>query len=132
MPAVDPLVPHGEGSLETGANQAIVNHQSYDKLKTALRNKFGEKSIIDKAVTALEAEPDFKPNRNTLAGRIEQVQASADSDLLKLAGDLTAALQKTAEGRAVLAKYQVNIQNSEVGVVGDHTRVEGGIHFGDK
>jgi hypothetical protein len=45
---------------------------------------------------------------------------------------LTAALQKTSEGRAAMAKYHVNIRDSEVGIVGDNARVEGGIHFGKK
>jgi internalin A len=32
----------------------------------------------------------------------------------------------------VLQKYNLHIENSEVGVIGDHTHIEGGIHFGGK
>ena len=110
----------------------MVFKNTYEALKTAIRKKYGKESKVAAAVLALENEPDFKPNQEALAGRIEQVHAAADSDLLKLAEALTATLQKSAEGRAALAKYHVIIQDSQVGVVGDNTRVEGGMHFGKK
>jgi hypothetical protein len=105
---------------------------AYKALKGALQRKFGADSKAVKAVAELEAEPDFKPNQEALAGRLEQAGATDDQDLQKLAAALVEALQQSSEGKAALAKYQVSITNSEVGVVGDNAQVSGGIHFGKK
>ena len=45
---------------------------------------------------------------------------------------MTSALQQSDEGKVALKKYNVTIQDSQVGVVGDNTQVKGGIHFGKK
>jgi hypothetical protein len=108
----------------------MVFTKAYEALKTAIRKKFGGESKVITAVAELENEPDFKPNQEALAGRMQQVQATEDGDLLKLAEALMVAMQQTDEGRSALAKYKVSIQNSEVGIVGDNARVEGGMHFG--
>ncbi|BBO81888.1 hypothetical protein DSCO28_24540 [Desulfosarcina ovata subsp. sediminis] len=63
---------------------------------------------------------------------MKQAGASEDSNLLKLAKALTEALNQSAEGRAALSKYNLSIANSEVGVIGDHAHIEGGIHFNRK
>ena len=105
---------------------------AYEALKTAIRKKFGSQSKVVKAVSELENEPDFKSNQDAFAGRMEQVRAAADSDLLKLTKVLTVALQQTDPGRTALAKYSASIHDSQVGVVGDNAQVEGGIHFGKK
>jgi hypothetical protein len=108
----------------------VVVKDAYNALKTAIRNKFGQSSKVDEAVQTLEKEPDFEPNRTALAGRIEQARATEDTDLMKLAKVLTEALSQSAEGRAALSKYNVTIENSDVGVIGDHAHIEGGMHFG--
>lgn len=108
----------------------LVVKDAYEALKAAIRKKFGPDSNVVAAVSELEKEPDFKPNREVLAGRIEQVDAASDDDLLKRVDDLVKALEKSTEGRSALAKHHVNIQDSQVGVVGDNARVEGGVHFG--
>ena len=101
---------------------------AYEALKTALRNKFGGESKLARAVSELEEEYDYKPNQQNMAGRIEQVNATADDDLLKLMRDLANALAKTPEGRAGMAKFNVVTKDSQVGIVGNNAHVEGGIH----
>ncbi|BBO84659.1 hypothetical protein DSCO28_52250 [Desulfosarcina ovata subsp. sediminis] len=107
----------------------LVVKDAYNALKTAIRSKFGKSSKVDQAVQTLESEPGFEPYQNGLADRIRQVQAAADKDLIERAQALTDALNQSAEGRAALSKYNVTIDNSEVGVIGDHAHVDGGIHF---
>jgi polyisoprenoid-binding protein YceI len=110
----------------------LMISDAYQSLKSTIQKKFGSESKAAKAVAALEQEPDFKPNQEALAGRLEQAGAAEDTELQKLAAALVEALRQSEEGQAALAKYQVSISNSEVGVVGDHARVSGGIHFGRK
>ncbi len=114
------------------AQVPVVVKDAYEALKKAIGKKFGKEGKVAEAVAALEKEPDFKPNRQALTGRMEQVQAAADNDLLKLAAALIVALEKSNEGRAALAKYKVHIENSQVGIVGDNAHVEGEMHFGKK
>ena len=110
----------------------LVVKDAYNSLKTAIRSKFGKSSKVDQAVQALESEPGFEPYQNALAARIQQTQAFTDKDLIRLAQALTEALNQSTEGRTALSKYNVTVENSEVGVIGDHAHVEGGIHFGKK
>jgi hypothetical protein len=114
------------------AQVPVVVKDAYDALKAAIGKKFGKASKVAEAVVAVEKEPEFKPNREALAGRLAQVQAVSDSDLLKLTEALVEALKKSEEGRAALSKYNVTIADSDVGVIGDHTHIEGGLHFGKK
>lgn len=53
-------------------------------------------------------------------------------EVVTAAKTLQQALERTPEGREAFAKYVLNIQNSQVGQIGDHATVHGGIHFGVK
>ena len=114
-----------------GVGKLIVT-DAYNALKQAIRKRFGKGSKVDKAVQTLEDEPDFKPHQDALAGRVEQVGAGTDNELLNLAAALTEALKQSADGRAALSKFSVTMENSQVGVIGDGAHVGGGIHFGEK
>ncbi len=66
-----------------------------------------------------------------LTGRIEEVKAVEDTELLKLAEILAKALQNTAEGRDALKTTNIKVANSQVGVNGDSANINGGIHMGE-
>lgn len=117
------------GATEVG-KKVIVD--AYEALKAAIKKKYGEGSKIAQAVADVEEEPDFKPSQDALAGRVEQAKAVEDEELVKLAETLKAALDKTAEGKAAMSKYNLQIKDSEVGVIGDNAKIEGGIHFGER
>jgi hypothetical protein len=104
---------------------------AYGALKSAIRKKFGGDSKVINAVEVLEKEPDFEPNQLALAGRISQVKAAEDDDLLTLVAELKSALEGTPEGRKAVSKYNIHIENSDVGIIGDNAKVNS-IHFGDK
>ncbi len=80
----------------------------------------------------VEEEPDYKPNQQDLAGRVEQTNAASDSELLDLAKALVEALQTTTAGQHAMSKYNIDVSRGYVGVIGDNARVEGGIYFGSK
>ncbi len=105
--------------------------EAYKALTTAIKKKYGKDSKIAQAIDTVEEEPDFEPNQQALTGRIEQMNAAQDPELVKLAQALIDALQETAKGQEALGKYNINVQNSEVGNIGDHAHIPGGIHFGE-
>jgi hypothetical protein len=115
------------GVTEVG-KKAIVD--TYEALKAAIKRKYGEESKIAQAVSAVEDEPDFEPNQQALAGRVEQVDADEDPELEELAHKLLEALEETSQGKEALSKYNIQIEGGQVGVIGDHTEVKGGMHFG--
>ena len=111
------------GATEVG-KKVMVN--SYNALKTAIQKKYGKDSKIDQAVLGVEEEPDFQPNQEALAGRVKQENAHQDKELVKLAQALLENLQKTSKGQAAVSNYIIQMQDSQVGVMGDHAHVEGG------
>jgi hypothetical protein len=117
------------GAGEVG-KRAVVD--SYEGLKAAIMKKFGKDSKIVQAVNAVEEEPQFEPNQVALAGRIEQENAAEDEELVKLAQTLLGALKETPKGQEAVSKYNIQMHDSQVGVVGDNAEVSGGIHFGSK
>ena len=50
---------------------------------------------------------------------------------VKIAQELIKALNSTETGREVIAKFQIDAKDAQVGVIGDQAHIEGGIHFGD-
>jgi ubiquinone biosynthesis protein UbiJ len=115
------------GAGEVGKKVVV---DAYSALKAAIKKKYGTESKVAQAVTAVEEEPDFEPNQQALAGRVEQVDAAEDPELQELAQKLLEALEETSQGKEALGKYNIQIDGGQVGVIGDHTKIEGGIHFG--
>lgn len=115
------------GATEVG-KKIIVD--TYEALKAAIKKKYGEDSKVTQAIADVEEEPDFKPNQDALAGRVEQANANEDDELVKLAQTLLDALKETPKGQEAVSKYNIHAENSEIGVIGDRAHVEGGIKFG--
>lgn len=114
------------GATEVGKNVMV---DAYSALKAALKQKFGVDSDLADAVENLEKKPDSAGRQETLKEEVEATRAANDAELKQLAQALLAALKESPEGRAAMSKYQIEAGN--IGVVGDQTHVEGGIHFGD-
>jgi len=115
------------GATEVG-KKVIVD--AYDALKTALKKKFGADSDLTEAVDKLEKKPDSAGRQTTVQEEVAAAKAADDSELQELAQALIEALKSTPEGEEAVGKYQVDARGAQVGVIGDKTKVEGGIHFG--
>jgi hypothetical protein len=113
------------GGVTKVGSELIVD--AYGALKGALKARFGNDSNVAQAVDAMEKEPDFEPNQQALSGRLKQENATNDPELLNLTQKLAEALVAESKGTEVLGKY--NIQAKNIGVVGDNTKIEGGLHF---
>ena len=110
----------------------LINKRGKTRERSVLMysKKYGEDSKVVQAVAAVEDEPEFEPNRQTLVGRVEQVNAAEDPELQKLAQKLLGALEGTSQGQQALGKYNIQAKDSEIGVIGDDAHIEGGIKFG--
>ena len=125
------------GALAAGAAAAAKDTASqavkdaYAGLKTFIQRRFAEKKKPEgeTALTQYEEKPAVweAPLKDAL---VETETQEAD-EVLKAVEALRQALEQTPEGREAISKYKLNIQNSKVGMIGNGTTVEGGIHFGD-
>jgi hypothetical protein len=109
------------GVTEVG-KRAIVD--TYEALKAAIKRKYGEDSKLAQAIAAVEDEPEFEPNQQALAGRVEQVDAEEDPELQQLSQELLKALEETSQGKEALSKYNIQATDSQIGIIGDHAQVD--------
>ena len=113
------------GATEIG-KQALVD--GYHALKSALHRKFGPDSKLAGAVDDLEKEPDFEPNQLALSGRVDQVKAAEDPELVRLAQDLLERIQSQPGGRqaaqTVTGHHVAQAAQEGVAVVGDEAKVK--------
>jgi len=96
--------------------------RGYTRLKELLRSKFGAQSELVEAVKQWERNPDSAARKAVLAEELAKVGAEKDQEIIKAAEAL-----HQAAGRS-----QVDARGAQIGVLGDHAEVKGGIHFGDK
>jgi hypothetical protein len=61
---------------------------------------------------------------------VAKSKAHQDEELLAAAGKLLELLKESAGGGQTRAKYQVDAQGAQIGVLGDNANVKDGIHFG--
>ena len=118
-------------AVASGVAEGLVG-EAYQALKSALKRKQGADSDVVEAVESLEKKPESKARQAVVAEEVEEADLAQDPDLVKLAQELLEALKETEAGQKTLSKYNLHIENSEVGNIGDHAHIEGGIHFGEK
>lgn len=119
----------GVVSSATQVGQQVVL-DAYNALKSALNNRYGDKSSLVKAISDLEKEPEFKPYQDAFAERVKQFEPYKDSLLKGLAQELLNALEESgAEISGLKTKYHIDVQGGQIGVIGDHAEIKGGIHF---
>ena len=119
----------GVTSLATKVTKEVGSKMisdAYDTLKDSIRKKFGKDSSVIEAVEQVETEPKLESNQKKLEQKIREVKADSDKELLKLCGDLQRALQESNAGKKAMAKYQVQIINSRIGLFGDNASIQGG------
>jgi hypothetical protein len=92
----------------------------------------GDNAKVTKALVEVEETPDSKPRQMVLEEEMGKANIINEPELQKLAKALVTALKDTNDGRQAIAKFQVDAKGAQVGVMGDHTNVHGGIHFGEK
>lgn len=89
----------------------------YDALKSRLVKKTDKNEDIQDALDKVEKQPDSKARQELLKEELGKLELDKDDELLKLAQSLLDALKESS------GKYNVDIQNSQGVVVGDHATV---------
>ena len=101
----------------------------YTAIKALVKRKFGKDSEVIQAIAACEDNPELESNQQALANHMAEVKAERHNDLLQACLALKSALQQTSDGKNALCKYEIKIDNSKVGIIGDNPSVQGGINF---
>jgi hypothetical protein len=127
---MDPITGAIVAGLASGAAEGLAG-QAYQTLTAAIRRKKGEDSNLAEAVDKLEQRPESPGWQEEVATQVQATDAAQDPELLALAERLIAALEETQAGQQALSRYNIELEDSQVGVIGDHAHVEGGIHLGD-
>jgi hypothetical protein len=130
---MDPITAALVAAIAAGATQvgksAVVD--SYNGIKALIKKKFG-KTDLPAAIESLEKKPESKSRQGMVQEEVESAHADKDPEILGTVQALIDALKSTPEGQKVIGKYNLNIQGSDVGVIGDKADIKGGIHFGKK
>ena len=117
------------GVTSGAAKEATID--AYKAIKNAIKSKFGSDSKVSKAITTLEEDPESKGQQLVLSEQMEAQGVAKDPGIVIIADRLAKALKGTEAGRVALAKFQIQLKDAQVGVVGDKAHIEGGIHFRD-
>ncbi len=125
------------GALAAGATAAAKDTSSqvvkdaYAGLKTLIQRRFVEKKAPEGEMAMTKYEEKPRAWEEPLKDALRQTDADKSYAILDAVKLLKAVLEKTPEGQEAVSKHFVNVQNSEVGVIGDHATV-GEISFGKR
>ena len=126
---MDPITATLVAALAAGATQvgksAVVD--SYNGVKALIKKKFA-KTDLPAAIENLENKPESKSRQGMVQEEVESANADKDPEILSTVQTLVDAVMN----QQVISKYNLNIQGSDVGVIGDKADIKGGIHFGKK
>ena len=128
-PITAAIVAAVSAGVTTVGKQAVVD--AYNGLKKIITSKFEKDNQMSKAIAEVEKNPDSKGQQMVLSEQVAATKADQDAEVLKIAQELIKALKSTKAGSKAIAKFQIDAKGAQVGVIGDRTKVEGGIHFGD-
>jgi hypothetical protein len=121
---MDPITISLITAISSGVAGGLAQHavvDAYQKLKGKLVSKYG--NDVSSAIDKLEKRPESDNCKGMLDEEINLSQAGKDKEIIDLANNLSQLLQSDNSS-------QVNVLNSQVGVIGDNARVDGGIYFG--
>ena len=118
------------GGVTAVGKEAIVD--AYKGLKNWIVKKLGKDAKVIQAIAEVETAPASEARQRVLVEEMGHANIDKAPELQELARQLIAALQETQTGRTAVAKFQIDAKGAQVGVIGDHATVEGGIHFGEK
>jgi formylglycine-generating enzyme required for sulfatase activity len=110
------------GSLKEVGKKAVLD--SYEALKNAIKSKFGQHSKSAKAIHTLEDHPELEGLQPMLAENLKLEKVSADSEIAAITRQMIQALTETAAGRDALHKYRIDATGANIGIIGDHGRID--------
>lgn len=127
------------GALAAGATAAAKDTASqmvkdaYAGLKALIAKRFSAKNKPE-GETALKKYEE-KPTavwEAPLQETLMEIGGGQDKEIMDAVKALKQAMEKTPEDCRILAEYNLDIKDSQIGIIGDNAHVEGGMHFGNK
>lgn len=115
----------------TEAGKKLIS-DAYDALKTALQQKCGIDSDLAQAIEHLEKKPEAKSRQEGVVEEVRAIKADQDPEILTAAKSMLETLESIPTGKQVLAKFQIDAPNSQIGVIGENIEIKGGINFGKR
>ncbi|MCP4744573.1 MAG: hypothetical protein GY874_00290 [Desulfobacteraceae bacterium] len=103
----------------------------YQSIKDLIKKKLGEDNRVTESIHDLEKNPESKGRQMVLAENMTNEKVNNDPEIIKAAKELAQELKKTSQGRQAMGKYQIEVNNSQIGLIGEMAHIEGGMHFGD-
>lgn len=104
---------------------------AYVGLKAAIKKWFEKKAKTEGEMVLEQHEKDPDTWEKPLEKSLTDTEAAKAPEVIDAVALLKQALESSSEGRKIISKYNLNIQNSEVGIIGDRAKV-GKIDFGKK
>lgn len=101
---------------------------AYETLKEAIQKKTHMAESVIESIENLEQKPESKALQEVVVEEIAAARLFDDTELVEIAQELLVSLERMHQGQIALSKYNVSVKNSQVGVIGDHAHIEGGIH----
>ncbi|MFW5640152.1 MAG: hypothetical protein ACOC0H_03190 [Thermodesulfobacteriota bacterium] len=126
------------GALAAGATAAVKDTTSqmvkdaYAGLKALIAKKFSAKDKPEGQAALKKYEEKPAVWEAPLQETLMEIGGGQDKEIMEAVKALKQAMETSPEGRQILSKYNLDIKDSQIGVIGDNARVEGGMHFGDK
>lgn len=103
MDPVTTAILAGIAANETNVGEQAIG-DTYKALRKLLKNKFGKKSEVVKAIKRVEYKPKSKGRKLLLQEEIANVKADKDSEILKLAQTLLEQIEKQPGGSQFIQK----------------------------
>ena len=115
---MDPITTAIVAAIAAGVSkvgeQAVID--AYARLKELLKNKFGAKSEVVKAVKGLEDKPASTARKEVLKEEIAAVKADKDPEIFKVAQVLIKAIKAKPGGEQII---QTAIGDQNIQISGD-------------
>ena len=104
---------------------------AYDNLKAVIRRKWGESAPINKAINALEEDPQSKAQAAVLEEKVGQIDAATDAEVLQSLHKLIEQMKSEGLGGEAVARVQFTMSGGVVqGVAGAENVRIGSMTFG--
>ena len=104
---------------------------AYDALKAVIRRKWGETAPISKAISAIEEDPESKPQAAVLEEKVKGAKAIDDPEVAQALRQLVEELKANGIGGKEVAGIQFNMTGGVVqGVAGAENVQVGSMTFG--
>jgi hypothetical protein len=130
---MDPITTTILAALGAMGSEVIKSgvRDAYDNLKAVIRRKWGEAAPINKAIAAIEEDPQSKAQAAVLEEKVAAVKATVDSEVARALHELVEQMKTEGVGGPAVAGIQFTMSGGVVqGIAGAQNVQIGSMTFG--